>query len=195
MDSEILNQPQNNDSNASFKTALFWRQSLWNSRKSVPIVMGLEDKALTIMTHHNDTFRIPLATLTVKFSRLGTMTLRAEGKSYNIVGRGTLLSPSFTDQQLAELGKNNSWELADEIWRRGLVDDLVAPETAKKSLMARMMNTGFDKGIKVMKQWELIFEQKGILTTSKKSILYKYGILYIGLAGMLLSGLIAFLLR
>lgn len=90
---------------ARFASIPYWRQSKWNAAKCVPIFLLLEHGQLSAYSRENaGIFSVPVTSVQASLSKLGTMTLRVGGTSYDLVGRGNpASSPASTPEQIDTL--------------------------------------------------------------------------------------------
>lgn len=86
---------------------LYWRKSLWNGARCVPVIVTLGSGLFSMSDREGDVFSVPVAQVRAKRGRLGTLKVSWPGASFCLVGRGGAISPTFTEAQrtqLAELG-------------------------------------------------------------------------------------------
>jgi hypothetical protein len=91
------------DSGLTATSGLYWRRSLLNGRRCVPVVLGLDGGRLRMRTATETVFDVPTTEVTARFTALTTMMLTVGGSRYAIVGIGSAISPRFTAEMLAEL--------------------------------------------------------------------------------------------
>jgi len=86
---------------------LYWRKSLWNGARCVPVIVTLESGLFAMSGADGEVFSVPVAKVRAKRGKLGTLTVSWPGAKFHLVGRGGAISPAFTDaqrQQLQDLG-------------------------------------------------------------------------------------------
>lgn len=89
--------------NVYFASGLWWRQSMLNAARCVPAILVVRSARLRLASATDVALDAPTPEVAASFSRLGTMTLRNNGKKFDIVGKAARLSPEFTNAQLDEL--------------------------------------------------------------------------------------------
>lgn len=104
---QILPQPpelkQTAVQNKNFKSGIYWRQSLINGTKTIPVILSLESGMLILKSSKGVEFNLTVKDLSVSFSKYGTMTIRINDKSYSFVGSPSNVSAKFSEAQFAEL--------------------------------------------------------------------------------------------
>ncbi|OYO05511.1 hypothetical protein [Enemella evansiae] len=75
---------------------LYWQQSKWNGRKTVPVILELFDSnTLRLGMADGIIFAVPATSVQAKFSITNILHLTVNGEKYAISGIGTSLSPEF----------------------------------------------------------------------------------------------------
>lgn len=75
---------------------LYWQQSRWNGRKTVPVILELFDSnTLRLGVADGILFAVPASSVQAKFSVINVLHLTVNGQKYAISGIGTSLSPEF----------------------------------------------------------------------------------------------------
>ena len=87
----------------SHASGLYWRKSKWNGARCVPVILSLDAGRLRLAAAKGVAFDVPCADVVAKFTRFGTLVLTVGGRSYDILGVGASLSPSFSKEQREEL--------------------------------------------------------------------------------------------
>ena len=87
----------------TYASGLYWRKSKWNGTKCVPVILSLDGGRLRLAAAEEVAFDVPCADVVARFTRLGTLVVTVAGRSYDILGVGASLSPSFTKEQREEL--------------------------------------------------------------------------------------------
>jgi hypothetical protein len=87
----------------TYAGGLYWRRSKWNGRKCVPVILSVDAGRLRLSAAKEVGFDVPCAEVTARFTKLGTMVLTVNGRTYDILGVGASLSPNFTKEQRDEL--------------------------------------------------------------------------------------------
>lgn len=85
-----------------FTYGVYWRQSMWNGRKCVPVILSAAPGRLRLSGAQGPVFDVSTDDVTATF---GTYSIRltVAGRRYDIVGRGSNISPDFTPAMKAEL--------------------------------------------------------------------------------------------
>ena len=92
------------------KSLLYWRKSMINGAKTVPVIVAM-DPAGTFSMHDAagaPVFSLPASDASLRFTSMGTMVATAQGRKYDIVGVGASLSPSPSPWQMAEMAAESS---------------------------------------------------------------------------------------
>jgi hypothetical protein len=87
----------------SYAGGLYWRKSKWNGLKCLPVILSLDAGRLRLAAAKEVAFDVPCADVVAKFTKFGTLVLTVGRRSYDILGVGASLSPSFTKEQREEL--------------------------------------------------------------------------------------------
>lgn len=87
----------------SFAAGLYWRKSKLNGAKCVPAILSVERGRLRLSAADGVAFDVPCAEATAHFTVFSTLVVTAAGRTFDLVGKGAVLSPKFTPAQLAEL--------------------------------------------------------------------------------------------
>ncbi|QLQ35602.1 hypothetical protein [Micromonospora robiginosa] len=89
-------------------SVVYWRRSLWNGMRCVPVLMTLDQGWLRARDRDGaEVFAVPAGQVRGRLTRLSTLLLTVGGRRYAIVGRGSDVSPSPSADQRREL---------DEFW-------------------------------------------------------------------------------
>ncbi|MFF2198880.1 hypothetical protein [Streptomyces sp. NPDC058145] len=81
---------------------VYWRRSLWNGARCVPVVLSLLPGELRAQDREGTVvFQGDPRNVDGRLTRLGTLLINVEGKRYALVGRGSDLSPAPTAEQHA----------------------------------------------------------------------------------------------
>jgi len=81
---------------------VYWRRSLWNGARCVPVVLSLLPGELRAQDREGTVvFQGDPRKVDGRLTRLGTLLINVEGKRYALVGRGSDLSPAPTAEQHA----------------------------------------------------------------------------------------------
>ena len=79
----------------------YWRKSKLNGYRCVPILMRLEAGRLVAHDRAGKViFDVPAATTRGRLTRFGTLVLAVKGHTFELVGRGSSVSPAPTMAQL-----------------------------------------------------------------------------------------------
>jgi len=90
--------------NQAYKSLLYWRKSLWNSARCVPVILTLQDEQLSMTSSDMSIiFQAPQSDVTAKFTGWGTMVLSVAGQSYDMVGMPASVSPAVSESQKQDL--------------------------------------------------------------------------------------------
>ncbi|MDQ0732344.1 hypothetical protein [Arthrobacter sp. B1I2] len=87
------------------KSLLYWRKSMINGARTVPVIIGMDSAGKFSMQDAAGltVFSLPAHQASFRFTSMGTMLITAQGRKYDIVGVGASLSPSPSAWQRAEL--------------------------------------------------------------------------------------------
>jgi hypothetical protein len=87
------------------KSLLYWRKSMINGAKTVPVIVGMDSGGTFSMKDAAGltVFSVPARQASFRFTRMGTMVITAQGRKFDIVGVGASLSPRPSSGQLAEM--------------------------------------------------------------------------------------------
>ncbi|MGW4435844.1 hypothetical protein ACWELO_08790 [Streptomyces sp. NPDC004596] len=81
---------------------VYWRRSLWNGARCVPVLLSLLPGALRAQDREGRVvFQEDPRGVEGRLSRLGTLLVDVGGKRYALVGRGALVSPGPSAGQQA----------------------------------------------------------------------------------------------
>jgi hypothetical protein len=88
------------------KSLLYWRKSMINGAKTVPVIVAMDGAGMFSM--HDaagvKVFSLPAPQAAVRFTSMGTMVVTtANGRKYDILGVGASLSPSPSPWLMAEM--------------------------------------------------------------------------------------------
>ncbi|MET8912496.1 hypothetical protein [Micromonospora sp. NPDC004551] len=79
---------------------VYWRRSIWNGRRCVPVLMTLDQGWLRARDRAGaEVFAVPAGQVGGRLTRLGTLLLTVGGRRYALVGRGATVSPEPSPQQ------------------------------------------------------------------------------------------------
>lgn len=79
---------------------VYWRRSIWNGRRCVPVLMTLDQGWLRARDRAGaELFAVPAGQVSGRLSRLGTLLLTVGGRRYALVGRGSDISPDPSPEQ------------------------------------------------------------------------------------------------
>ncbi|WP_457948720.1 hypothetical protein ACTAQI_00235 [Pseudarthrobacter sp. alpha12b] len=92
------------------KSLLYWRKSMINGAKTVPVIVGMDSAGTFSMRDAAGVpvFSLPASQATVRFTSMGTMVVTAQGRKHDILGVGASLSPSPSPWQMAEMAADSS---------------------------------------------------------------------------------------
>ncbi|MEU7029111.1 hypothetical protein AB6O49_33665 [Streptomyces sp. SBR177] len=83
---------------------MYWRRSLWNGFRCRPVLLTLENGRFRATDRRGDVvFDLPVTAVTGRLSRLGTLLLTLDGSRYDLVGRGSSVSPRPSRGQVEAL--------------------------------------------------------------------------------------------
>ena len=83
-----------------FAAGLYWRQSMLNGRKCVPAILELTQGRVRLLDASGEVFAVPCAEVSGRVTGLSTLILEAGGRSYDLVGKPSNISPKFTPEML-----------------------------------------------------------------------------------------------
>ncbi|MFI2713747.1 hypothetical protein ACH495_26850 [Micromonospora sp. NPDC018662] len=79
---------------------VYWRRSLWNGMRCVPVLMTLDQGWLRARDRVGaEVFAVPAGQVGGRLTRLGTLVLTVGGRRYAMVGRGASVSPDPSADQ------------------------------------------------------------------------------------------------
>ncbi|MET8068088.1 hypothetical protein [Micromonospora sp. NPDC005313] len=103
----------------SYAGIVYWRRSLWNGLRCVPVLMTLDEGRLRAGDRRGaEVFAAPAGQVEARGTIFGTMLLTVEGRRYALVGVGATVSPSPSREQLRRLDERTA--------RAELVPDLAS---------------------------------------------------------------------
>lgn len=87
------------------KSLLYWRKSMINGAKTVPVVVSMDSSGIFRMVDAAgvSVLSLPVQQASFRFTTMGTMVVEAQGRKYDILGVGASLSPSPSAAQVAEM--------------------------------------------------------------------------------------------
>jgi hypothetical protein len=82
---------------------VYWRRSIWNGRRCVPVLMILDQGWLRARDRSGaELFAVPAGQVSGRLTWLGTLLLTVGGRRYAVVGRGSDISPGPSPEQRQE---------------------------------------------------------------------------------------------
>ncbi len=150
-----------------FKSGIYWRKSLWNGAKTVPSILALNNGTLSLKSDRETAFEVPVQSVKVRFTRFGTLVIKAAGKKYDITGVGAAISRQFTDEQKQELANENV-NTATNLTAGGLGANAFGVGVggvggAGASIVGNIgAIVGFSIGVKELGKWKAIFANAGV---------------------------------
>jgi hypothetical protein len=82
-----------------FIGGVYWRKSVWNARACVPAILNLRsDGQLSLWSMTETAFTSTVYEVQIDRGKFGTLTIRANGSKFAIVGRGGAISDNFDPQ-------------------------------------------------------------------------------------------------
>ncbi|SCF22260.1 hypothetical protein [Micromonospora mirobrigensis] len=79
---------------------VYWRKSLWNGLRCVPVLLTLEQGWLRARDRVGaEVFVVPVGQVGGRLTRLRTLLLDVDGRRYALVGRGASISPDPSREQ------------------------------------------------------------------------------------------------
>lgn len=164
--------PTENQSQAPlfFKSGIYWRKSLWNGAKTVPSILTINGDTLTLKSDQETAFEVPVNTVKVRFTKLGTLVIKTGGKKYDITGVGAAISRQFSAEQIEELANKNA-NTPTNLVAGGLgantfgvgVGGVGGAGASVAGSIASVV--GFSIGVKELNKWKDIFAKAGIATS------------------------------
>ena len=174
---------------------LYWRKNLWNGAQCVPVLLQLDaDGQFSMRTADETTvFSVQLQEVQPRFTGWGTMILRINGKTYDLVGVGGTLSPSPAQWQLNALkdpadAASSEGAIAGSAGvgasELGSAVGLGAAGAAAAVGGAAASQVAFHQGLSRMRDWQNIFSEAG-LSFRRSSM--RYMAIYVGvIVGLLI---------
>jgi hypothetical protein len=150
-----------------FKSGVYWRQSLWNGAKTVPSILTIDNGTLSLKSDRELAFEVPVNTVKVRFTRFGTLVIKASGKKYDITGVGAAISRQFSEQQREELANKNANTptnlVAGGLGSNSLGVGVGGVGGAGASIAGSALAVvGFSIGVKELNKWKPIFAKEGV---------------------------------
>ncbi|MFF5173534.1 hypothetical protein ACFY3U_12940 [Micromonospora sp. NPDC000089] len=91
---------------AAHASIVYWRRSLWNGRRCVPVLMILDQGWLRARDAAGaELFAARVDQVSGRLTRLGTLVLTVADRRYALVGRGSDISPDPSPEQRRECGE------------------------------------------------------------------------------------------
>ncbi|MER7992845.1 hypothetical protein [Micromonospora chalcea] len=88
----------------SYAGIVYWRRSLWNGLRCVPVLMTLDEGWLRAGDRHGaEVFAAPVGQVEARGTIFGTMLLTVGSHRYALVGVGATVSPPPSREQLRRL--------------------------------------------------------------------------------------------
>ncbi|RBJ10874.1 hypothetical protein DRA43_02350 [Micromonospora provocatoris] len=88
----------------SYAGIVYWRRSLWNGMRCVPVLLTLEEGWLRACDRHGaEVFAAPAGRVEARGTIFGTMLLTVDGRRYALVGDGAAVSPAPGAEQWRRL--------------------------------------------------------------------------------------------
>ncbi|MFC0004456.1 hypothetical protein [Micromonospora siamensis] len=79
---------------------VYWRKSIWNGVRCVPVLMTLEQGWLRARDRAGaEVFAVPVGQVGGRLTRMRTLLLDVGGRRYALVGRGSSVSPDVSREQ------------------------------------------------------------------------------------------------
>ena len=94
----------------------YWRRSLWNYRKNMPVVFVISGNMLSIIGLAGEIVSCDVSSVTAHMAQTATLKLTIGGVTYCIRGDTSIISPKPSSEQLDILGQrviNNSLKYAE----------------------------------------------------------------------------------
>lgn len=175
---------------ASLKSGVYWRKSKIFGHLCPPAILALEGDRVSLTTTTERVFEAAASEMQATFTGWGTLVLKVNGETYDIIGSGGEMAASFSKQQVAELKQAS----VDRRGAMGAAGDVLqasgnAAAAALGEAIALGVATGkYASGVKILKQWPPALAEAGAAVTSATRN-YMW-LLYGGIAGVLLVALV-----
>ncbi|MFF0657673.1 hypothetical protein [Micromonospora tulbaghiae] len=88
----------------SYAGIVYWRRSLWNGMRCVPVLLTLDGGRLHACDRHGaEVFAAPAGRVEARGTIFGTMLLTVDDRRYALVGEGAAVSPAPSAEQRRRL--------------------------------------------------------------------------------------------
>ncbi|RLQ03861.1 hypothetical protein EAD96_17625 [Micromonospora sp. BL1] len=85
---------------------VYWRRSLWNGMRCVPVLLTLDEGRLRAWDRHGaEVFAAVAGRVEARGTIFGTMVLTVDGRRYALVGDGATVSPAPSAEQRRRLAE------------------------------------------------------------------------------------------
>ncbi|MER5609668.1 hypothetical protein AB0F93_17590 [Micromonospora tulbaghiae] len=85
---------------------VYWRRSLWNGMRCVPVLLTLDEGRLRACDRHGaEVFAALAGRAEARETIFGTMVLTVDGRRYALVGEGATVSPAPSAEQRRRLAE------------------------------------------------------------------------------------------
>jgi len=174
----------------ALKSGMYWRKSKLFGHLCPPGILTLDADRLNFRTATETVFTAPVADVTAAFSGWGTLTIKANGTSYDFVGTAGDMSQEFDPslrRELLDTARDTRASRALNV--AGGVAQALAGASALADAAGTAASAGqYAAGVKILKQWPPVLRAAGASVTAKRAnnLWWLYG----GLAAILLIGVI-----
>ncbi|MGV8884701.1 MAG: hypothetical protein ACOH1T_03810 [Microbacteriaceae bacterium] len=177
----------------SLKSGVYWRKSKIFGHLCPPGILALEGDVVSFTTSTEHVFRAAASDIEANFTGWGTLVLRVDGRTFDMIGSGGEMAAAFSKQQIAELKQST----IDRGGVAGTAGDLLAASgNAAAAVLGELITVGvatgkYASGVKILKQWPLVLAEAGAQVKATKSnyMGWLYGAVGVVLVALLIVGL------
>lgn len=150
------------------KSLLYWRKSMINGAKTVPVVVTMDSSGIFSMQDAAGVtvLSLPVQQASFRFTTMGTMVVTAQGRKYDVVGVGASLSPSPSPGQVAEMkGAPSSQKDPTDLSRAGSAGTAMSGAGGLGGVAGvaggAAMMFAYHQGLEAIKAWQEVLPETG----------------------------------
>ncbi|TBN57210.1 hypothetical protein EYE40_07250 [Glaciihabitans arcticus] len=152
----------------TLKSGVYWRKSKLFGHLCPPGILALDGDQLSFTTATGRLFGGRASDIEASFSGWGTLTVRVDGASYDLVGTAGEMSTPFTPEQIAELqGSALSRSRAAEAAGDGLQLAGGAAAVLGELISVGVQSGKYASGVQILKQWPAVLAEAGAKVQAK----------------------------
>jgi len=168
----------------TLKSGLYWRKSKLFGHRCPPGILALDGDQLSFTTATGPLFSAAASDIEASFSGWGTLTIRVNGSSYDLVGSAGEMSTPFTPEQIAEL-RGSSLQRDRAL---GDVGDGMPLAGGATVVLGELISAGVATGKyassdQVLKQWPAVLAEAGAKVQAKSGNYMRW---FVGAIGLVL---------